>query len=129
RSFFSGGEASPPFALLRRLNFYIERKDSKDAAEPKDLPRRKRYWIFQANPKYYDIGSALKQLSEQTWLVPQSHKQIQVGDTAYIWRSGQNAGIIAVASVLTKPAEMSAAEGEEQFNLDAERFAGKKIRV
>jgi hypothetical protein len=34
-----------------------------------------------------------------------------------------------VASVLTKPAEMFAAEGEEQFNLDAEKFAGKKMRV
>ena len=27
RSLFSGGEASPAFALLRKLNFYIERKD------------------------------------------------------------------------------------------------------
>jgi predicted RNA-binding protein with PUA-like domain len=94
-----------------------------------DLADEKRYWIFQANPKYYDIESALRELSEQTWLVAQSHKQIQVGDTAYIWKSGQEAGIIAVASILTKPAEMSAAEGEERFNLNAEKFAGKKKRV
>jgi DNA-binding MarR family transcriptional regulator/predicted RNA-binding protein with PUA-like domain len=129
RSLFTGGEASPAFALLRKLDFHIERKDLVEGEHENDLPNGKRYWIFQANPKYYDIDSALKQLAEQTWLVPQSHKQIQVGDTAYIWRSGQNGGIIAVASVLTKPAEMLPAEGEQQFNLDAEKFAGKKMRV
>ena len=129
RSLFTGGEASPAFALLRKLNFHIARKDSAEGEHENDVPGEKRYWIFQANPKYYDIESALKQLSEQTWLVPQSHKQVQVGDIVYIWRSGQNAGIIAVASVLTKPAEISAAEGEEQFNLDAEKFVGKKMRV
>jgi 5-methylcytosine-specific restriction enzyme B len=94
RSFFTGGDASPAFALLRKLNFHIERKDLGEGEHENDVPARKGYWIFQANPKYYDIESALKQLSEQTWLVPQSHKQIQVGDTTYIWRSGQNAGII-----------------------------------
>ncbi|MGC2185261.1 MAG: EVE domain-containing protein, partial [Terriglobales bacterium] len=99
RSFFTGGEASPEFALLRKLDFHIGRKDLVEGEHENDLPNGKRYWIFQANPKYYDIDSALKRLSEQTWLVPQSHKQIQVGDTAYIWRSGQDAGIIAVASV------------------------------
>jgi predicted RNA-binding protein with PUA-like domain len=129
RSLFTGGDASPAFALLRKLNFHIERKDLVEGQEEDELPEGKRYWIFQANPKYYDIDSALKQLSEQTWLAPQFHKQIQVGDTAYIWRSGQSAGIIAVSSVLSRPAEMFAAAGEDQFNLDTEKFAGKKMRV
>lgn len=110
RSLFTGGEVSPAFALLRKLNFHIERKDYVEGEHEIDFPDGKRYWIFQANPKYYDIESALKQLPEQTWLTSQSHKQIQVGDTAYIWKSGQSAGIIAVASVLTKPAEMFAAD-------------------
>jgi 5-methylcytosine-specific restriction protein B len=55
RSFFTGGEASPAFALLRRLNFHIVRKDLIDPEQESDLPDGKRYWIFQANPKYYDI--------------------------------------------------------------------------
>jgi len=84
RSLFTGGEASPAFSLLRKLNFHIERKDLVEGENENDLPGGKRYWIFQANPKYYDIDAALKHLSEQTWLVPQSHKQIQVGDTVSV---------------------------------------------
>jgi predicted RNA-binding protein with PUA-like domain len=100
-----------------------------DRQSEDDLPEGRRYWIFQANPKFYDIESALRELPEQTWITPQSHKQIQVGDTAYIWKSGGNAGVIAVASILTRPAEMLAAEGEENFNLNPEKFAGKRMRV
>jgi hypothetical protein len=37
RSLFSGGEASPAFALLRKLNFYIERKDFVEALISKFL--------------------------------------------------------------------------------------------
>jgi EVE domain-containing protein len=89
----------------------------------------KRVWIFQSNPKYYDVDSAVRELSEQTWLAAQSPKQIQVGDTAYIWKSGPEAGIIAVGSVITEPAEMFSAEGEDKYNHAPERFAGKKLRV
>jgi hypothetical protein len=37
------------------------------------LGEGKRFWIFQANPKYYDIDSAVRELSDQTWLVGQSN--------------------------------------------------------
>jgi hypothetical protein len=129
RSLFSGGEASPAFALLRKLNFRIERKDSSEGELENDLPEGKRHWIFQANPKYYDIDSAVRELSDQTWLVAQSRNEIHVGDRVYLWKSGPDAGIIAVASVVTEPAEIFAAEGENKYNRAPERFAGKKLRV
>ena len=53
----------------------------------------KNYWIFQANPEYYDLEGSLKSLKEQNWLVIQHKDKIRKGDTVYIWKSGQNSGV------------------------------------
>jgi len=130
-------------ALMRiRQSFVSEGQENFDFYNPEirtrwEVPEKeeeppakgKRVWIFQANPKYYDVDSAVRELSEQTWLAAQSTKQIQVGDTAYIWKSGPEAGIIAVGSVMTEPAEMLSADGEDKYNRAPERLAGKKLRV
>lgn len=60
-------------------------------------------WIFQGNPKYYDVVGAVNALDTLTWAVNQYPKQIKGGDTAYIWVSGSDSGIIASGTIMHDP--------------------------
>ena len=60
-------------------------------------------WIFQGNPKYYDVVGAVEALDKLAWAVNQYPKQIKNGDRAYIWVSGSDGGIIASGTVLCDP--------------------------
>lgn len=60
-------------------------------------------WIFQGNPKYYDVVGAVESLDTITWTVNQYPKQIKKGDKAYIWLSGSDGGIIASGTIHCDP--------------------------
>ncbi len=60
-------------------------------------------WIFQGNPKYYDVVGAVETLDKITWAVNQYPKQIKKDDKAYIWVSGSDGGIIASGTILCDP--------------------------
>jgi len=60
-------------------------------------------WIFQGNPKYYDVIGAIKDLDVITWSVKQHQNQIKKGDRAYIWVSGPEGGIVASGVILCDP--------------------------
>ena len=60
-------------------------------------------WIFQGNPKYYNVVDAVNDLATITWSVNQYPKQIKAGDKAYIWISGSEGGIIATGKILCDP--------------------------
>jgi MoxR-like ATPase len=94
---------------------------------PGGLPKS---WIFQANPRLYDIDAAVGALSEMTWFVRAYKNQIAPGDEVFVWRSGAEAGIIAVATVLAGPALMGAEEEELQFARELlEGFNLPQLRV
>lgn len=60
-------------------------------------------WVFQGNPKYYDLVSAISDLDSITWAVNQYKNQIKKNDKAYIWMSGSEGGIIATGRVICDP--------------------------
>lgn len=60
-------------------------------------------WIFQGNPKYYDVVGAVKALDSIEWSVNQYPKQIKSGDVAYIWLSGSEGGIVAAGTITCDP--------------------------
>lgn len=86
-------------------------------------------WIFQSNPKYYNIEGALEVLTEMNWLVNQYPKQIRAGDTVYIWKSGKEGGIIAVGTILTNPTMMSMESKTDHFVIDETKFVSDALRV
>ena len=96
---FSGGLGSA-VKKLRSLGFTVVAKSAQDHA-----------FIFQSNPKYYDIAAAVRSLSEMNWTVAQSKNQIHAGDRVYIWQSGAGGGVIAVSSILTDPANDARSRG------------------
>ena len=62
-----------------------------------DAPTSTRSWIFQGNPKYFQMDAYLESRQEFSWTVNQHATEIKTGDRVYIWRAGENSGIVAVA--------------------------------
>ncbi len=56
-----------------------------------------RTWIFQGSPKLFRMEDYLRSRREFSWTVNQHANDIQIGDRVYLWRSGDDAGILAVA--------------------------------
>lgn len=85
---------------------------------PASTSQTKKYWIFQANPQIWDIENALQELDEISYVTRQHADEIHIGDTAFLWVSGNAAGIIAVATVQTESTEMAELEQERKFAKD-----------
>lgn len=86
-------------------------------------------WIFQSNPDFYDVTSALKALPQQTWLVNQHRNAIHSGDIVFLWETGKYAGVIGTATVLTEPAQILEDPAEGAFTKQPDKFAGLHLRV
>ena len=53
----------------------------------------KRYWIFQANPERYDLAKNLKAGVSDAWSLSRFKEQVQEGDIALFWSSGEKSGL------------------------------------
>lgn len=60
-------------------------------------------WIFQANPRLYQIEQSLQVEQEELWNLRQHQRQVQLNDRVLVWISGKRAGIYAVGTVRTSP--------------------------
>jgi 5-methylcytosine-specific restriction protein B len=86
--------------------------------------------LFQANPAYYRIRDAIRELSSLTWLVTQHIEEIKVGDRVFFWESGKDAGIVAIGVIGEAPRMMNASDDAERpFIVDPSRFDGERLRV
>jgi MoxR-like ATPase len=99
--------------------------DFKKGSAAEVLPR----WIFQASPAYFDVDGALKQLDRLTWKVKQHQHEIHEGDRVLLWRSGRDAAIVATAIVTSEPSIMAEDPESLEFNRDASKFDGDRLRV
>ncbi len=93
-------------------------------------------WIFQANPDNFDIDKAISELKEITWKVNRYKDQVHAGNTVYIWKSGENSGIVAAGKILSEPALLKDLEIEKRFILpkaagknEDEEFIGVRVSV
>jgi AAA domain (dynein-related subfamily)/EVE domain len=85
-------------------------------------------WLFQANPRYYDIAGAVRSLSEMNWTVAQGKNLVSEGDRLYIWQSGPGGGVIAEGHILSDPELQPDQEGAG-FIRDPSKFSGEALRV
>jgi hypothetical protein len=104
-------------------------KDEFEALEALFPPKGKSSWIFQANPKHYDIDGAIKSLDLIPWEIRQHKDKIEKGDSVYIWRSGKEAGVIAVAEILSDPKEMPLDEREASYINSPDEFSPRALRA
>lgn len=96
------------------------------------LPVSNDIWIFQANPRRYNIISALSDNDigiNMHWLVNQHKKKIKKGHIGLIWLSGKEAGIYAITEIVSDPDFMEEPEAENKYWEDEDDKNGKKFRV
>ena len=90
---FVGG-VSGAARVLKSLGFQIRDRMEEDQINA---------WIFQSNPKYYDVRGASRARSEITWSINQYGDRIKPGHRVYMWEAGPVGGIVAVGTVLDVP--------------------------
>lgn len=73
------------------------------------------YWIFQGNPKIYDITSALKNGHLNSWKVAAHKDKIKPGDKIILWQTGENAGCYALAEVVSEIGSFAEEPEELQY--------------
>ena len=61
------------------------------------------YWIFQSNPNYYNLLSAIKELKYDNFQVNQHRTEIKEGDKVMFWLSGVDGGLVGYGDVMTNP--------------------------
>ncbi|SEV90939.1 McrB family protein [Kaistella antarctica] len=92
-------------SYLKYNNPFIERmvfdKDFRTLILGLDFSKNTKtnYWIFQGNPKYYDIVGALNANVLSNWQVAAHKDKIKIGDKVILWMTGENSGCYGLAEV------------------------------
>lgn len=66
----------------------------------------KNVYLFQGNPKIYDVDGYLTTHPYIYWRCPTYRNRINIGDVAILWRSGKNAGMIAIGEIAEVPTQV-----------------------
>lgn len=89
-------------------------------------------WLFQANPKEYDILNALtdeKIGNKIHWYVGQQKKKIKKGHLGLIWMSGKESGIYAITRIESDPIFCAEYEEEKKHWHDTNKDTDDMLRV
>lgn len=79
------------------------------------LLAQNRVWLFQANPKYFDLERELAGLhagDEDDYTVTRYRELMQAGDVVLLWQGGKNAGIYALSELTDRPYAHTYDEGD-----------------
>ena len=82
------------------------------------MPESNRVWIFQGNPKIYDVQNALKELDVFHWTLRQHKSEVLPGDLVYIWASGESGGLLGKCLVDSEAFVGTDTESESKFWLE-----------
>lgn len=93
-------------------------------------PESERAWIFKVDPQRYDLLSgALTEIDLLTWSPRQRGIDMRVGDTVYLWDAGENAGIVAVATITNEPVRSRGIELDIHAHGDQPQSKNDQYRV
>ena len=105
---------------MQLLKLFLDRNYPGLASEQSAHTHAPSCWIFQCNPKYYDLLRALREKETLRWSINQYAKQIQTGDKVYLWMSGSDGGIVASGKVESAP-EKRAPDPNDAYWMDGHR--------
>lgn len=73
------------------------------------------YWIFQGNPKYYDVVGALNADVLTNWKVGAHKNIIKKGDKVILWLTGENSGCYGLGITISDVAKLEMTQEESSF--------------
>ncbi len=92
-----------------------------------NILRSTSYWIFQGNPKYYDIVGALNANVLTNWQVAAHKDKIKIGDKVILWMTGGNSGCYGLADVTSDVGIIK--DNQEEINFYKSDFNPDQNRV
>ncbi|MFZ1752369.1 MAG: EVE domain-containing protein [Caldilineaceae bacterium] len=75
-------------------------------------------WLFQANPRYYDLATELQAINvgdSDSWVVTRYREEMQPGDIVLIWQSGRQAGLYAIGQLTDEPEPVEERASEQEI--------------
>lgn len=69
----------------------------------KQKNKKTSYWVFQGNPKAFDLETAIKEGLVDDWTVSAHKDKIKIGDKVILWITGDKSGCYALAEVTSEP--------------------------
>jgi hypothetical protein len=96
------------------------------------LPDSENIWIFQASTKIYDIVGALDDDeigNLMHWEVNQHKNEIFEGHIGIIWKSGIEAGIYAIAEIISNPKMLKETPTEKKWRINDSDNGEDRLRV
>jgi hypothetical protein len=122
----ASAEASKGDGVNARVPRGSQKPVRQERTEEGKMPKT---WIFQSRRRWFQLGSAVRQLPEHVWNVSRYGKEIHVGDRVYLWEAGVGGGILAVAEVMELPRVQVEPEAQLSFVHEGRPFAGERLRV
>lgn len=77
------------------------------------------YWIFQGNPRIYDIKNALQGGHIKSWKIAAHKDSIKFGDRIILWQTGDRAGCYALAKIVSEVGLLMEEPEELQYYLSS----------
>jgi len=119
---FGGGRGSKCFGILQRAGFEIVEKMLSGL------------WLFQGNPARYDIDDYVSRYRFLYWNVPRNRDAMRLGDRCGLWRSGTEAGVIAVGRIAELPCRKDSVQhpeclGDDLWREDADSLSDFKVGI
>lgn len=113
-----------PHAVKDGASYFVFLKNARQAIQepPYEFSHRAyigqpetKYWVFQANPKRYDIIGALRDGKLDNWTIKTHKGDISKGDRVIIWVTGAEAGCYALCEVTTDLLESEEDVGDDGY--------------
>ena len=76
------------------------------------------YWIFQCNPKRYNVVEAIREKHLNSWNVATHREKIKPGDKGIIWVVGENSGCYALVTIESDPYTRKDNTNEESHSFE-----------
>ncbi len=80
------------------------------------------YWVFQGNPKIYNVVDSLKNKALKSWSVAAHKDKIQQGDKVILWLTGEKSGCYALCRVTSGVMNRIDDEIEQKYYNDLSKF-------
>ncbi len=88
------------------------------------------YWIFQGNPKIYNVVNALNDNLLTTWSVKAHEDKIKTGDKIILWVTGKDQGCYALAEVTSEVYEGLDEENQTKYYTEqGKNDLSKRVKI
>jgi len=80
------------------------------------------FWIFQGNPKIYNVVDSLKDNALKSWSVSAHKDKIKIGDKIILWLTGEKSGCYALGRVTSGIANRLDDDIEQKYYTDSSKL-------